>query len=67
MKQGRAPGRGVMGSEVMTLGDVASYLLCHTSTIYRLLKQGDIPAFKVGSDWRFLRADIDKWIERRTD
>ena len=56
-----------MKSEVMTIGEVASYLLCHKSTIYRLLKARDIPAFKVGSDWRFLRADIDKWTKRRTD
>jgi excisionase family DNA binding protein len=70
VKQGRPPGRGVKAaeaqSEVMTIADLASDLHCHTSTIYRLVKQKDIPAFKLGSDWRFFRSDIDKWIKGRT-
>ena len=70
MKQERPPGRGAKAtaaqSEVMTIGGLARYLRCHTSTIYRLVKRKDIPAFKLGSDWRFLRSDIDKWIQRRT-
>ncbi len=49
--------------EIMTLADVAAYLRCHPSSIYRLLKRGEIPAFRIGSDWRFRRADIDRWIE----
>jgi len=38
--------------EIMTVSSLADYLHCHTSTIYRLLKERRIPAFKVGSDWR---------------
>ena len=48
-------------SNVMTLAEVADYLRCHPSTIYRLMKAGDLPGFKVGSDWRFNRASIDQW------
>jgi excisionase family DNA binding protein len=33
----------------------------HPSTIYRLLKRKRIPAFKVGSDWRFDRGGIERW------
>jgi len=46
---------------VMTVHEVAQFLRCHPSTIYRLLKAGRIPAFKVGSDWRFNLEQIDKW------
>jgi excisionase family DNA binding protein len=52
-------------SEVMTLRDVATYLECHYTTVFRLLKAGDLAGFRLGSDWRFLRSDIDKWIAER--
>ena len=46
---------------IMTVEDVAEYLQVHPSTIYRLLKRKRIPAFKLGSDWRFNRESIDRW------
>ena len=46
---------------VLTVGDLSNYLKVHPSTIYRLLKSRQLPAFKVGSDWRFKREDIDRW------
>lgn len=57
---------GAVGSEIMTLHEVADYLCCHYSTISRLLGKRAIPAFRLGSDWRFRRADIDKWIENKS-
>jgi excisionase family DNA binding protein len=32
-----------------------------TSTVYRLLKRNELPAFRVGSDWRFNVEAIDRW------
>ena len=46
---------------VLTLEEVANYLRVHPSTIYRMLKRQEIPAFKVGSDWRFNLESIDRW------
>jgi excisionase family DNA binding protein len=46
---------------IMTLDEVASYLRVHTSTVYRMAKSHAIPAFKIGSDWRFNRESIDQW------
>jgi len=45
----------------MTVREVAHYLRVHPSTIYRLLKQKRIPAFRVGKVWRFNREIIDRW------
>jgi excisionase family DNA binding protein len=50
-------------SEVMTFRDVTRYLKCHRNTVYRLVRQGELPAFRVGSDWRFRRVDLKKRIE----
>ncbi len=47
--------------KVMTLREVSAYLHVHRSTIYRLLKHRQIPAFQVGSDWRFNIESIDNW------
>ena len=40
-------------SRVMTVKELSDYLKVHPSTVYRQLKRGGLPAFKVGSDWRF--------------
>lgn len=45
----------------MTLAEVSAYLHVHASTIYRLLKRRQLPAFRVGAEWRFRREDIDRW------
>ena len=47
---------------MMTVHEVAVYLKVHQATIYRLLKNGEIPGFRIGSDWRFNRESISKWI-----
>lgn len=47
--------------KVMTVRELAAYLRVHPSTIYRLLKHNQIPAFHVGSDWRFNIETIDSW------
>ncbi|HEY2524196.1 MAG TPA: helix-turn-helix domain-containing protein [Candidatus Binataceae bacterium] len=46
---------------VMTVQDVSAYLRVHPSTVYRLLKRNELPAFRVGSDWRFNIEAIDRW------
>jgi excisionase family DNA binding protein len=51
-------------ARILTLENVADYLRVHPSTIYRLLKKRQLPAFKVGRDWRFNLESIDRW---RTD
>ena len=48
-------------AKVMTLEEVSRYLHVHPSTLYRLLKRGEIPAFRIGSDWRFNVETIDLW------
>jgi excisionase family DNA binding protein len=34
--------------EIVTLRQLANYLHCHPSTIYWLVKNGQIPAFRLG-------------------
>ncbi len=48
-------------SKVMTVKELSDYLKVHPSTVYRQLRRGRLPAFKVGSDWRFNVESIDRW------
>jgi excisionase family DNA binding protein len=50
-----------ISAKVMTVNELSDYLRVHRSTIYRLLKKGQIPGFKIGSDWRFNVEAIDQW------
>jgi len=54
-----------MGDQIMTVKDVASYLKLNERTVYRMATSAKIPAFKVGTSWRFKREDIEKWIEEQ--
>jgi excisionase family DNA binding protein len=47
--------------KVLTVGELSEYLRVHRSTVYRLLKSGRLPGFKIGSDWRFNVEAIDRW------
>ena len=49
--------------KVLTVQEVSTYLRVHPSTIYRMLKKNQLPAFRVGSDWRFTIEAIDRWRE----
>jgi excisionase family DNA binding protein len=47
---------------VLTLEETATMLRVHSSTIYRMLRKKELPAFRVGSDWRFNRESIERWV-----
>ena len=55
---------GSRGTEgIMTLREVASYLGLHVMTVYKLTREGRVPAAKIGGQWRFKRDVLDEWLE----
>ena len=52
--------------DILTLPEVANLLKVAEKTVYGLAQKGDLPAFKVGGQWRFRRTAIDSWIEVKT-
>jgi len=52
---------------ILTTKEVAEFLAMHPLTINRYARQGKIPAFKVGGDWRFHRKYIERWIQDKVD
>ena len=55
----------MVSSDLMTTKELSQYLQLDRMTIYKLLKSGDIPANRVGHQWRFFRSDIDDWIRSK--
>jgi excisionase family DNA binding protein len=51
--------------EILTTKEVASYLHIHPLTVHRYAREGKIPAFKIGTDWRFHKKYLEKWIRQK--
>ena len=49
----------------LTTEEVLEYLNVNVRTVYRLIKAGNIPAIRVGRQWRFRKRDLDNWLERQ--
>lgn len=54
-----------MDDPIMTLPEVAQYLKLAERTVYGYAQKGLVPGIKIGSAWRFRKADIDTWLEQQ--
>jgi excisionase family DNA binding protein len=50
-------------ARILTAKEVADYLRCHISTVYRLAKSGKLPGFRLGADWRFREDALQNWLD----
>lgn len=48
--------------DVLTLEEASEYLQVSTRTLGDLAREGKLPGAKIGREWRFLRADLDRMI-----
>ncbi|MCH7590646.1 helix-turn-helix domain-containing protein [PVC group bacterium] len=47
--------------ETFTVEELAAYFKLHEYTIRRLAREGKIPSFKAGGQWRFDLKEIEEW------
>ena len=52
--------------DMLTIADVAKYLRLHELTVRRLAREGELPAFKIGRQWRIKRTLLETWVVERT-
>jgi excisionase family DNA binding protein len=52
-------------SRILTVRELAGYLHVDVSTIYRLVRKKELPAFRLGRDWRFKLEAIENWMRER--
>lgn len=48
--------------DILTIRQLAEYLMVSEKTVYRMLDRNQLPAVRVGAQWRFRRQDIDNWL-----
>jgi excisionase family DNA binding protein len=53
-------------NSLMTVKEAAAYLRLNYMTLYRLAREGKIPASKVGGNWRFKKTMLDQWLSSKT-
>jgi PTS system nitrogen regulatory IIA component len=54
-----------MGNDVMGLEELATYLHRDVREVSKMASRGYLPGQKVGGEWRFLRVEINHWLEQQ--
>jgi excisionase family DNA binding protein len=49
----------------MTVSEVAQVLRVSKMTVYRLIRQGDLPAVRIGRGFRIREDDVHRYLESR--
>ncbi|MBI4475968.1 MAG: helix-turn-helix domain-containing protein [Acidobacteria bacterium] len=57
------PNHDTNTSPFLTLGEVLRYLRVNARTVYRLIRSGELPATRVGRQWRIRESDLEQWLE----
>jgi excisionase family DNA binding protein len=52
----------VQDDAFLTTADALAYLKTTPRTLYRRLANGEIPAVRLGRQWRFRKGDLDRWV-----
>lgn len=53
--------------QLMTVEELGEYLRFTRKTIYKMLKEGSLPAIRIGNKWRFDKTAIDDWLLQSTE
>jgi excisionase family DNA binding protein len=53
-------------ADVLTLGEAAAYLRLPMDDVLRLVQEQNLPARRLGNEWRFLLAAVRDWLRMGT-
>jgi excisionase family DNA binding protein len=53
-----------MPEPLLSAADVAGWLKLNVETVYDLIARHQLPAFKIGGQWRFQEAGVRDWLEK---
>jgi len=54
-----------MPEKLLTIEDLAEYFQVSKKTVYRLLKQKQLPAVRISGQWRFREEEIERWLQEK--
>ncbi len=54
-------------NETLSAAEACAFLAVHRNTLYKLISEGEIPAFRLttGGRWKFRRTDLEDWLADR--
>jgi excisionase family DNA binding protein len=52
--------------ELLTVKEVGDLLQVHPGTLCKLAREGKIPGFRVGTEWRFRKDVIRRWMAEKS-
>ena len=52
--------------QLLTVREVADTMRVSTMTVYRLIRDGELPAIRVGKHFRLRVVDVDRFLSSRT-
>ena len=55
-----------LGDRLLMVREVAELMRVSTMTVYRLIKAGDLPAIRVGKNFRIRRSDVESYLGDRS-
>lgn len=55
-----------MTDTILTTKEAAAWLRIHPATLYRQARDGKIPSFRMGSDYRFSVRQLEEWTREQT-
>lgn len=47
----------------LTIDELAGYIKMSRTKLYGMAQRGEVPASKIGNQWRFDREEIDQWMK----
>jgi len=56
---------GLPPQPFLTPQEVSSLLQISVYTVRRWIKQGELPAYKVGRLWRIKNSDLEQWLDEQ--
>lgn len=54
-------------AEIISVAQACKFLGVHRNTLYKLISEGEIPAFRLttGGRWKFRKSELEEWLENR--
>ena len=51
--------------DYLSVAEMAQEFGIHEMTFYRMIRDKKLPAFKIGSQWRIRRSDLENWLSNQ--
>ena len=53
------------GGKLLTVAEVAASMRVSNITVYRLIKSGDLPAVRIGKNFRIRESEVERYLAER--